>query len=69
MARKPNNSKAYAAVLKRAGMTPTTIMAPLAGVAELRDAVAWADGQPEYTHDWQTPEQILARYRKAQAEG
>jgi hypothetical protein len=40
----------------------------LDGIQELRDAVRWADGQPEYTHDWCTAEQVLKRYRKAMTE-
>ena len=39
-------------------------MCPLAGVNELRAAVAWANATPEYEHDNLTAEQLLARFRK-----
>jgi hypothetical protein len=28
----------------------------------------WADGQPEYKHEWKTAEQILGAFRKAREE-
>lgn len=40
----------------------------LAGVNELRNAVRWANAQREDSHDWDTAEQVLKRYRKACAE-
>ncbi len=38
-------------------------MAPLAGIHELREVVAWANATPEYEHDYMTPAELIARYR------
>ncbi len=41
----------------------------LDGIRELRAAVRWADGEPESSHDYQTAEQLLARFRRYQVGG
>lgn len=39
------------------------IMAPLAGIHELRNCVEWANAEREDSHDFCTPQEILERYR------
>ena len=57
-------TKRFKLYLKQRGIDENNVMSCLAGVQELRDVVAWADRQPEYTHDNCTPNMIIDRYRE-----
>jgi hypothetical protein len=56
----------FRAYLKLIGFRVDDPMHPLAGVNELRAVVKWANATPEDEHDFMTPAELIARYRKEQ---
>lgn len=62
MAKITDKFRKYLALI---GMSEREIVAPLAGIDELRKVVKWANGQPESDHDFRTPEDVIAAYRRA----
>lgn len=60
----PRMTARFRAYLKARKLDPHDSMSALAGINELRSLVQWANATPEYEHDYMTPLELLARFRK-----